>query len=194
MSLWRKPNRKWMLGIPIGGLLAFILGGAALSVFHFGMDYTNRNEFCYSCHIGMDTIVEEYQASPHFKNAQGVIAATCSDCHVPREFFAKIALKIGATADVYHKLMGDITLDNFEAEHRPRLAAEVTQQFIENKSKQCRYCHSVDKMDFEAQGRTVARRHQMMESRDQSCIDCHAGIAHHLPISLDSPETVLTEE
>ncbi|MCV5926672.1 NapC/NirT family cytochrome c, partial [Escherichia coli] len=90
-------------------------------------------------------------ASPHFKNAQGVIAATCSDCHVPREFFAKIALKIGATADIYHKLMGDITLDNFEAEHRPRLAAEVTQQFIENKSKQCRYCHSVDKMDFEAQ-------------------------------------------
>lgn len=98
MSLWRKPNRKWMLGIPIGGLLAFILGGAAVSVFHFGMDYTNRNEFCYSCHIGMDTIVEEYQASPHFKNAQGVVAATCSDCHVPREFFAKIALKIGATA------------------------------------------------------------------------------------------------
>lgn len=68
MSLWRKPNRKWMLGIPIGGLLAFILGGAAISVFHFGMDYTNSNEFCYSCHIGMDTIVEEYQASPHFKS------------------------------------------------------------------------------------------------------------------------------
>ncbi|WP_373910608.1 NapC/NirT family cytochrome c [Vibrio vulnificus] len=28
--------------------------------------------------------------------------------------------------------------------------------------------------------RTVARRHQTMEEREKSCIDCHAGIAHKL--------------
>ncbi|MGR5067354.1 MULTISPECIES: NapC/NirT family cytochrome c [Vibrio] len=181
MSLWRKPNKKWMLGVPIGGILAFVIGVGAVMSFHVGMQYTNSNAFCYRCHIGMDTIVEEYQQSSHFNNAKGVVAATCSDCHVPREFLAKLGLKIRATADIYHKLMGDITLENFEEEHRPRLAEVVTAEYVGNKSKQCRYCHSIERMDFEKQSRTVARRHEMMESRNQSCIDCHAGIAHKLP-------------
>lgn len=195
MDWWKKPNKKWMLGVPIGGVMAFILGMAFLGTYHGVMDYTNKNEFCFSCHIGMDTIVEEYQQSLHFKNTQGVIAASCSDCHVPRELVPKVILKIGATADIFHKLRGTITLDNFEAEHRPRLAQKVTQEFIENKSKQCRYCHQVERMDFELQGRTTARRHQMMEERGQSCIDCHAGIAHQLPRISDNnvTETSLQE-
>ncbi|MGR5192851.1 NapC/NirT family cytochrome c [Vibrio rotiferianus] len=182
MSFWQKPNKKWMFGIPIGGLLAFVIGAIAVVSFHVGMEYTNSNAFCYQCHVGMDTIVEEYQQSSHFKNSKGVVAATCSDCHVPREFLAKIELKIRATSDIYHKWKGDITLENFEQEHRPRLAKAVTEEFVSNKSRQCRYCHAIEQMDFEEQGRTVARRHQMMESRGQSCIDCHAGIAHKLPI------------
>lgn len=195
MGWWNKTNKKWMLGVPIGGVMAFILGMAFLGTYHGVMDYTNKNEFCFSCHIGMDTIVEEYQQSVHFKNTQGVIAASCSDCHVPRELVPKVILKIGATADIFYKLRGTITLDNFEAEHRPRLAQKVTQEFIENKSKQCRYCHQVERMDFEMQGRATARRHQMMEERGQSCIDCHAGIAHQLPLISDNnvTETSLQE-
>ncbi len=186
MGWWSRPNKKWMLGIPLGGVVAFILGVAVLGAYHGVMNYSNTNDFCFGCHIGMDTIVEEYQESIHYKNSKGVIAATCSDCHVPREFIPKMIVKITATADIFHKLKGDITLENFESEHRPRLAAIVTEEFVANKSKQCKYCHQVDRMDFEAQGRTTARRHQMMESRDQSCIDCHAGIAHKLPE--DEPE------
>ncbi|WP_428774061.1 NapC/NirT family cytochrome c [Vibrio sp.] len=190
MSLWSKPRSKWLLGIPIGGFLAFVVGMVALGGFHWGMSYTNSNEFCYGCHIGMDTIVEEYQESIHFNNSKGVIAATCGDCHVPREFIPKMALKIGATADIFHKLTGKITLENFESEHRPRLAEKITNQFIENKSKQCRYCHDVERMDFEEQSRSAARRHQTMEERGKSCIDCHAGIAHKLP---EEPEEEVEE-
>ncbi|MDF2152402.1 NapC/NirT family cytochrome c [Vibrio sp. CAU 1672] len=196
MGLWSQPKKKWMLGIPLGGVVAFVLGVVTLGAYHGVMNYTNSNEFCYSCHVGMDTIVEEYQQSTHFKNPQGVIAATCSDCHVPREFVPKIALKIGATADIFHKLTGRITLENFETEHRPRLAQKVTQEFINDKSKQCQYCHLVERMDLESQSRTTARRHQMMEQRGQSCIDCHAGIAHRLPEeaeSQDSDESIQAE-
>ncbi|MCA0936074.1 NapC/NirT family cytochrome c [Vibrio alginolyticus] len=181
MGLWSRPSKKWMLGIPLGGLVAFILGVGALGAFHGVINFSSTNDFCFGCHIGMDTIVEEYQESIHFKNSKGVIAATCNDCHVPREFIPKMIVKVTAISDVFHKLKGDITLENFEAEHRPRLAAKVTEQFVAEKSKQCKYCHQVDRMDFEAQGRTTARRHQMMEQRGQSCIDCHAGIAHKLP-------------
>ncbi|HDY7865266.1 TPA: NapC/NirT family cytochrome c [Vibrio vulnificus] len=181
MSLWDKPRSKWWLGVPLGGVLAVVIGAIAMTGFHWGMRFTNSNAFCFGCHIGMDTIVEEYQESVHFNNAKGLIAATCSDCHVPRELLPKLKLKIMATADIFHKLSGDITLDNFETEHRPRLFEKVTNEFVANKSQQCRYCHRVELMDFTAQDRTVARRHQTMEEREKSCIDCHAGIAHKLP-------------
>lgn len=173
--------RKLLWGIPLGGFIAFVLGVGAMAAFHWTMDYTNRNQFCYGCHIGMDTIVEEYQASVHFKNTKGVVAATCSDCHVPREFIPKMMLKIGATADIFHMMRGTITLENFEAEHRPRLAKKVTEEYKANDSKQCRYCHDVDNMDFENQSRNASRRHQTMADRGQTCLDCHAGIAHELP-------------
>ncbi|QXO18600.1 MULTISPECIES: NapC/NirT family cytochrome c [Vibrio] len=193
MNWWKKPNSKWLLGIPLGGMLAFILGALSLGAYHGVMDYTNNNAFCFSCHIGMDTIVEEYQQSVHFNNTKGVIAATCADCHVPRELIPKLIVKITASADVIHKLTGDIRLDNFETEHRPRLAKHVTQQFIDNKSKQCRYCHQIERMELENQARTTARRHQMMEERGQSCIDCHAGIAHKLPQSEQSSQPAQSE-
>ena len=179
--LWARPKAKWCLGIPLGALLAFVVGAGSLGGFNAMMTFTNSNEFCYGCHIGMDTIVEEYQSSVHFNNTKGLTAATCGDCHVPHELLPKLWLKIGATKDIYLKLKGDITLDNFEAEHRPRLAAEATKTFKEENSKNCRHCHDVNKMDFENQSKVAARRHQGMEAKGQTCVDCHAGIAHKLP-------------
>ena len=117
----------------------------------------------------------------HFKNTKGVVAATCGDCHVPREFIPKMAQKIGATTDIFHMMAGKITLENFESEHRPRLAAKVTDEFTANDSKQCQYCHDVSNMDFDNQSRNASRRHQTMAERDLICIDCHEGIAHELP-------------
>ncbi|MEI8598838.1 NapC/NirT family cytochrome c [Vibrio sp. M60_M31a] len=53
------------------------------------MNYSSTGGFCFGCHIGMDAIVEEYQASIHYNNSKGVIAATCSDCHVRESLFPK---------------------------------------------------------------------------------------------------------
>ncbi|MGR5176133.1 NapC/NirT family cytochrome c [Vibrio parahaemolyticus] len=162
-------------------ILALIIGALLYLGYDSAMTYTNSNQFCFGCHVGMDTIVEEYQSSIHYHNTKGVIAATCSDCHVPRETIPKLTLKIAATADIVHKLMGTITLENFESEHRERLFNKVTHEFKENDSKQCRYCHDVERMDMENQSRNAQRRHQTMAEKGQTCIDCHDGIAHELP-------------
>ncbi|POF56585.1 cytochrome C, partial [Vibrio vulnificus] len=51
MSLWDKPRNKWWLGVPLGGVLAFVIGAIAMTGFHWGMTFTNSNAFCFGCHI-----------------------------------------------------------------------------------------------------------------------------------------------
>jgi len=178
--LWRRPRSRWLLGIPIGGFLALALGAGALVAFNGVMHYTNSNEFCYRCHVGMDTVVEEYHASSHFKNSLGFVAS-CSDCHVPQEFIPKMVTKILAAEDVYVQMTGAITLDNFE-QHRPALAAEVLEILRRRDSKECRNCHTPARMALQQQSRNAARRHETMEERGKTCVDCHDGIAHKLPL------------
>ncbi len=178
-TLWRKPTSKWRLGIPLGGLILLFIGLLALPVYNGAMYYTSTNEFCYGCHIGMDTVVEEYHESPHFKNRTGVIA-TCADCHIPHETIPKIITKIRATADVYHKLVGTINLENFE-EHRPALAQTVWDRMTETGSRECKNCHAFERMDASLQDKRTAKRHAPEKVEGKTCIDCHQGIAHALP-------------
>ncbi len=57
--LWRWLKKPLWLGVPIGIVLV-ILGIAA---FQGVMVASNQNAFCFSCHLKMDTIVQEYKAS-----------------------------------------------------------------------------------------------------------------------------------
>jgi nitrate/TMAO reductase-like tetraheme cytochrome c subunit len=178
-NLWEKPSSRWRLGIPLGGILLFVIGLLALPVYNGAMYYTSTNEFCYSCHIGMDTVVEEYHESPHFKNRSG-FRATCADCHIPHETLPKIITKIKATADVYHKLMGTINLENFE-EHRPALAQKVWDRMAKTDSRECKNCHAFERMDASLQDKRTAKRHAPDKVEGKSCIDCHQGVAHAMP-------------
>lgn len=174
-----KQNKRLRMRLFLGGGLLFFIGFMALPVYNGAMHYTSTNEFCYGCHVGMDTVVEEYHASPHFKNRTGVLA-TCADCHIPRETIPKIIAKVKATADVYHKLMGTITLENFE-EHRPKMAQKVWDYMKETQSRECINCHAFERMDISLQGRRTAKKHTAERIEGKSCIDCHKGVAHALP-------------
>ncbi|GAA5218086.1 NapC/NirT family cytochrome c [Corallincola platygyrae] len=178
--LWRPTKSKWLLGIPIGGFLAVIVGVIGVTAFHGVMDYTNTNEFCYGCHIGRDTIVEEYHESVHFKNRSGVIA-TCADCHVPKPFVDKMIVKVKATADIYYQLMETVTLENFEQE-RLRLAQHVWDDMSANDSRECRSCHIPENWDTDAQPIRVRTNHKQIETEGKTCIDCHQGVAHKRPV------------
>jgi len=179
--LWKRPNSKWLLGIPLGGFLALIVGAIGLGTTNWVLHETGKTEFCYMCHSHEAFIKPEYEASSHFANASGV-RASCSDCHLPHDnWFELVTTKIIVSYDIVPEMMGKIdTAEKYEA-HRGEMAEAVWRQYKENDSKFCRSCHTVEAMDAEAQGRRTARTHERAAERGQTCIDCHGGIVHKLP-------------
>ncbi|MBF0268993.1 MAG: NapC/NirT family cytochrome c [Alphaproteobacteria bacterium] len=182
-SCWRalwKPSVRYSFGaiFAAGGIAGVIFWGG----FNTFMEYTNTMEFCVSCHEMEQLVYPEYQKSVHFKNPSGV-RVVCSDCHVPKDWTAKLIRKIQASGEVYHKLMGTIdTPEKFEAKRRV-LAERVWKTMTENNSKECRNCHDYKAMAFHKQSNDAR---QKMEGEaapaNKPCIECHKGIAHKFPL------------
>ncbi|WP_245593459.1 NapC/NirT family cytochrome c [Azospirillum halopraeferens] len=168
-----------------GGGLIFMVGGGALVAlflggFHAFSDYTNRLEFCISCHEMESGPYAEYAKTIHFNNRTGV-RAECADCHVPKEFGPKLVAKVVAAKDVYHWLLGTIdTKEKFEA-RRLQMAQRVWGQMEASGSQTCRSCHDFRAMDLEEQGRRARARHPVAMEEGKHCINCHKGIVHELP-------------
>ncbi len=178
--LWKRPRSKWLLGTPLGGFLAIGVGAVGLGSIDYTLHATSSTEFCYACHSHELFIKPEYEASSHFSNASGV-RAECKDCHLPHGFFELAIKKMIVSKDIIPELMGKIdTQEKFDA-NRAHMAEKTWREFKRTDSKYCRSCHEVEAMNAELQGRSVSRRHAMMEERGQTCIDCHAGIVHRLP-------------
>ncbi|WP_408021557.1 NapC/NirT family cytochrome c [Solemya pervernicosa gill symbiont] len=172
-------------------LLLLLTGMFALGGINTFFNYTNRMDFCISCHT-MKVNYEEYKETPHFKNASGV-QATCADCHVPKEFFPKVKAKILAAKDVYHEILGTIdTPEKYEA-HRWDMASRVWEKMRATDSRECRNCHDFDNMDLSEQSRSARKKHARAnmngdEGKKKTCIDCHSGIAHEEPVEPDEDE------
>ena len=178
--VWRLPHSRWRLGIPLGGLLLFILGILFWGGFNWALEASNTETFCISCHEMRAFIYPEYQETIHYSNRTGV-RASCPDCHVPHDYGPKLARKIQATNELYHKIAGTIgTRERFEAERR-NMAERVWRSMKATDSRECRNCHEFHHMDFEQQERVSARRHERGFKAGETCIDCHKGVAHHLP-------------
>lgn len=180
--LWRVPGARWRLGLPLGALVAFVVGILFWGGFNWSMELTNTEKFCISCHEMREFVFEEYRQTPHFQNASGV-RASCPDCHVPRPWIYKVRRKIWASNELFHKMLGSIsTRDKFEAK-RGKLAERVWASMRANDSRECRNCHQASFMDREQQGRRAARKHDpaYLAETGKTCIDCHQGIAHELP-------------
>ena len=163
----------------LGVALIFVAGIAFAGLFNVGLEYTNRTEFCTSCHT-MQTSLREYEQSKHYRNSLGV-RAICTDCHVPEPFMAKMITKIVQTKDVWHELIGTIdTPEKFEA-RRWIMANRVWQTMRASDSRECRRCHVLANMDLGAQGREARAKHATATEKGQTCIDCHQGIVHREP-------------
>lgn len=189
-SLWRRPRSKWLLGIPVGGFVLFALGIIFWGGFNTVLEATNTETFCISCHVMRDNVYMEYKETIHYKNRAGV-RATCPDCHVPRPWIYKIARKVQATfRELPNWAIGTIdTREKFEA-HRLGLAEDVWATMKATDSRECRNCHSFTYMDLENQGKSARRKHSpeyQKEHPGETCIDCHKGIAHHLPKVAEQP-------
>ena len=128
-----------------------------------------------------------YRKTVHYLNRTGV-RATCPDCHVPKEWIHKIVRKIKASNELYHKFMGTIDTPEKYEEHRLEMAMREWKRMKETDSRECRNCHNYGSMDLDKQDTRSADRHDPHvwevldgEPPSQTCIDCHKGIAHHLP-------------
>jgi len=162
-----------------------LAGGLVMGVVFWGgfntvVEWTNTEKFCISCHEMRDNVYVEYQKTIHYNNRTGV-RATCPDCHVPREWGAKMLRKIKASGELWGKLMGTIdTKEKFDA-HRLRLAENEWRRMKANESLECRNCHGLTFMDTEKQKQRARRQHELAQKDGQTCIDCHKGIAHTKP-------------
>ena len=185
-SIWKRPAPKWLLGIPLGGFLAFGLGAIALGTMNLVLHETSTTEFCYVCHSHDAFIRPEYEASSHFRNQTGVRAG-CSDCHLPHDnWFELVWTKAVVSLDIIPELMGKLDTQEKYDSHRAEMAEAVWRQFVANDSEFCRSCHVVGAMDMELQERRAARRHSQAAEKGQTCVECHNGIVHKLPDNADA--------
>jgi cytochrome c-type protein NapC len=184
-NVLRKPSAKYsVLAI---GLLSFTLGIIFWGGFHTGLEMTNTLEFCTTCHEMRDNVYQEYKETIHYSNRTGV-RAICSDCHVPREWGPKMIRKAKAAFEVWGKITGTIdTKEKFEAK-RMELAGHEWSRMKANNSQECRNCHSFEAMSAELQKQTPYKKHMAAKEEGKTCIDCHKGIAHHLPKEYVDPD------
>ncbi len=178
IRLFTQPAAKIGLGVLVTG--GFIAGALFWQTFNIGMEKTNEEQFCISCHTMGDNLLPELQKTVHWQNRSGV-RARCPDCHVPHDFTDKIARKMQASREVLGHVMGTIgTREKFQ-EHRIVLAQREWARFKANNSKECRNCHDYESMDFSKMRVTSQMAMRGAAERNTSCVDCHKGIAHQLP-------------
>jgi cytochrome c-type protein NapC len=175
-AFFRRPSSMaWSVLVAAGILTGIVLWGG----FNWALELTETEAFCVSCHEMRDSVYPELQQTVHWKNRSGV-RAICSDCHVPKTWIYKIERKIEASHEVYHKILGTIsTPEKFEA-HRLELAQNVWATMKATDSRECRNCHAVESMDTHRQS-AAAQVMPAAIKAGATCIDCHKGIAHHLP-------------
>ncbi len=177
-TFWRRLSRpsRAAAGVLLG--LGFVGGILFWGAFNTGMEATNSEAFCSSCHA---PIVAEIRETIHYSNRSGV-RAICSDCHVPHGWTDKIVRKVQASKELVAFALGTInTPEKFRA-RRGYLANREWQRMKGNDSQECRNCHNFEYMDFSEQGRrSIAQHSTALASGDKTCVDCHKGVAHRLP-------------
>lgn len=173
-AFWR-PTTRFSLGILL--IAGFITGILYWGGFNWAVEASNSEAFCISCHEMRDNVYEEYKLTPHYSNSSGV-RATCSDCHVPKEWIYKMLRKVQATNELYHHFLGTIdTPEKFDAK-RLEMAQNVWETMKANDSRECRNCHHMTFMDLELQKPRARAQHEASIKDNETCIDCHKGIAH----------------
>ena len=181
MARHRRPgllSRKVLMGTTLGAALFFMIVGVIFwGGFNTAMEATNTLDFCISCHEMENNVYQEYRKTVHFTNRSGV-RATCSDCHVPRDWVHKVIRKVQASNELLHKVLGTIdTREKFQAK-RLELARHVWQTMKETNSRECRNCHDFTTMNPEEQKPRARKQHLNAMKAGNTCIDCHKGIAH----------------
>ena len=162
-------------------VIAFALGILFWGGFNWSLELANTESYCLSCHEMQGNSFDELQETVHYSNRTGV-RATCPDCHVPSEWTHKVVRKVTATLrELPAHWSGKLdTEEKFEA-NRLTMAMREWKRMFDSGSRECKNCHDSISMDLAKQEPRSADRHEKAAAEGKSCIECHKGIAHHLP-------------
>jgi nitrate/TMAO reductase-like tetraheme cytochrome c subunit len=179
--LWRQPRRRIWLGIPIGALLAFVIGVGLAGGFVGGLKFAETEMFCTSCHE-MQQPFNELKQSVHYSNVYG-IKASCANCHVPPALLPGLMRHVEAAGELWGHLTGKISTPAKYEALRLEMAQGIWAELKANDSAECRSCHTQAAMALDKQDPIAAKRHSAdyMSKTGKTCIDCHKGVAHTLP-------------
>ena len=86
--------------------------------------------------------------------------------------------KIEASREVWGHLTGIIDTPEKYAAHAPAMKAREIARLKANDSQECRNCHDVKHMLYSIQSAKAQEYHQVEQSKDKTCVDCHAGLTH----------------
>lgn len=171
------PSAKWsVFALLLVGLVAGAVGVVGTQV---AVAVTGTNEFCgNACHSHTQFVYPEYKVSVHGSNRTGV-KASCSDCHIPHSYPAKLLYKAEAgIRDGIAEMQGVIsTQEKFEAK-RWEMASHVWEEMRADNSANCRTCHTPESMNSAKQSEDAIKQHKKFASGKATCIDCHTGMAH----------------
>lgn len=182
---WAKSARVLTVRYPVMALFVAFVGGIVFwGAFNTSLELTNTEAFCISCHEMEENVYREYKKTIHYANRTG-IRATCPDCHVPKDWWHKVVRKVGATNELFHKVLGTISTPTKFEQRRLQLASIVWDSMRQTDSRECRNCHAYTYMKGSSQGILSMRKHQQAARAGKTCITCHMGIAHQLPKDFD---------
>jgi cytochrome c-type protein NapC len=169
------PSTRYSLFTLLG--VGVVIGVAGLLGFETAQRAIGTNEFCSGCHA--NDAAKEWRESVHHDNHGGFVAS-CSDCHVPREFVPKMVRNAKSVKEMWSHLAGVIdTREKYEA-HRPAMAETEWNRLRGNGARECRNCHDPGSMVNKDKPH-VAGVHKSALAGGQVCIDCHKGVAHRAP-------------
>ncbi len=162
-------------------IIGMVFGILVWGGFNWSLELANTEAYCISCHEMEGNPFNELQETVHYSNRTGV-RATCPDCHVPKEWTHKVVRKITATLrELPAHWRGTLdTPEKFE-ENRLPMALREWKRMYDSGSRECKNCHDDIYFDLAKQEPRSAARHEEAEKAGQTCIECHKGIAHHLP-------------
>jgi cytochrome c nitrite reductase small subunit len=149
-------------------LIAALIGAAAgLGGFTFryaeGLSYFSTDpKACANCHV-MNDQYASWVKGPHHATA------TCSQCHLPHDFFGKYLAK---AENGYHHSKG-FTLEDF---HEPIMIKAKNAAILQNT---CLNCHGNFVHEIVAGSKKVAREQADAPPKtDIRCVHCHRSVGH----------------
>ena len=193
---WRaltSPSARWsVLSLVVLGV---VVGAGGVILTDVMVKQTGTVEFCgNACHSMQAFTLPEYKESSHYTNKAGV-SASCSDCHVPHSYPAKLFYKAKAgIKDAIGEAAGVIATQEKYNKERWRMANNVWAEMKANDSANCRHCHDWDRMALSEQRPMAQSRHEKARKSGGTCIDCHKGIVHSEPEEPEQPAERKSEE